>query len=389
MKLKTFFGKTWIALALLSGLLQVSNALYFNPREAKASGTESPSTPSAPFDFNVFAKLAKKVVPSVVNLSSTSTVEPIGNTEMEGDPFRDFFNQDGPPMAMSKKHVPQKQMALGSGFIIEDGMLITNNHVVAQADDVEIQLTESSDDSVINGKVIGRDPDLDVALIKFTPPRKLNSLTLGDSEALEVGEFVMAVGNPYGMGHSVTHGIVSAKGRTAPDVPVASYLQTDTPINPGNSGGPLLNLKGEVVGINNAIDARAQGISFAIPINFVKSILPQLKADGKVSRGFIGAAVGPLTPELAEKLNAPKNLHAAMLMDVPPNTPAFKGGLRAYDIITGAGGSSIHTPNEVILAVTSTKVGNKLPFAVMRDGKTLKIEVTVERRPNLNQISRR
>ena len=218
--------------------------------------------------------------------------------------------------------------------------------------------------------MIGRDPELDVALIQFKPNHKLTPVVFGDSDALEVGEFVMAVGNPYGQGHSVTHGIVSAKGRVLPEVPMASYLQTDAPINPGNSGGPLLNLKGEVVGINNAIDARAHGISFAIPINFVKAILPQLKADGKVSRGFIGAAIG-----------AAGDLHGPVVMNISPSGPAEKAGIRTKDVILSVGRNEVHSPSELIQAVTAFKVGESVPIMISRSGKTMKLEVEIGKRP--------
>jgi serine protease Do len=333
-------------------------------------------------DFNVFAKLAKQSVPSVVNLSSTTTVKP-----QAGPPFdENIFNQFMDPRAFQ----PRKETALGSGFIIDpSGIILTNNHVVAHTDKVEIQLTESADDKPIEGKVIGRDPELDVALIQFTPPRKLTALVLGDSDSLEVGEFVMAVGNPYGQGHSVSHGIVSAKGRASPDAAFANYLQTDAPINPGNSGGPLLNLKGEVVGINNAIDPRAQGISFAIPINFVKTILPQLESNGKVSRGFIGAAIAPMSTELAQKMGESKDLNSPIVSDITLGGPAAKAGLRPYDIITEVSGKPVHTPSELILAVTSTPVGEKIPLTILRAGKRLTLDVKVEQRPAPERVSQR
>ena len=170
--------------------------------------------------------------------------------------------------------------------------------------------TEAADEEPTTGEVVGRDPEIDVALIKVKTKRELVAVALGDSDALEVGEYVIAVGNPFGQGHSVTHGIISAKGRLAPDFPLASYLQTDAPINPGNSGGPLVNTKGEVIGINNAIEQRAQGISFAIPINLIKKILPQLRTKGTVERGYIGVLVNELTPEHAPKFEVPKSPRA-------------------------------------------------------------------------------
>ena len=351
-------------------------------------------------DLNIFAKLSKQVVPSVVNLSVVNTVQTDYSSnqlppQLGGNFFQYFFgnNLNGkmPPSLKPGPGYPgraQKEVSLGTGFIIDaSGILLTNNHVVAHGDKVEIQFTESSDEKPIEGKVIGRDPDLDVALISFKPTHKLTAVVFGDSDALEVGEFVMAVGNPYGQGHSVTHGIVSAKGRVSPDVPMANYLQTDAPINPGNSGGPLLNLRGEVVGINNAIDARAQGISFAIPINFVKAILPQLKANGKVSRGFIGAAIGQLTPEVAEKVGAAKDLRAPFVANVSPGGPAEKAGIQPYDVILSVGKNEVHSPSELVQAVTAIKVGETVAFTISRSGKTKKMDVEIGKRPTTDKLS--
>ena len=393
MKMNTLLKNKSLSFAVIFGILQVPAWIFFSPKAVLASGPQVVAE-DVPADLNIFAKLAKQTVPSVVNLSVVSTVQTDYNemnAEINADVLNDFFGQYGHPPGMRRlpPHA-RKEVALGTGFIIDpSGVILTNNHVVAHADQVEIQLTESADDKPIQGKVIGRDPDLDVALIRFTPPRKLTALTLGNSDAIDVGEFVMAVGNPYGQGHSVTHGIVSAKGRQAPDVPMANYLQTDAPINPGNSGGPLLNLKGEVIGINNAIDARAQGISFAIPINVVKSILPQLESSGKVSRGFIGAAIGPMTPEIAEKIGEAKDLRAPIVTDITLGGPAAKAGIRPYDVILEAGSTAVHTPTELILAVTATQVGNKLPLTILRSGKKMKIQVQVDQRPNLQKVSQR
>lgn len=345
-----------------------------------------PSLKPEPSSLTLFSDLAALAVPAVVNLSVSvkrqAAFFPPGGFN---DPFREFFERQRMPGGPAPKEV-----ALGTGFVIdESGILVTNNHVVSGADEVDIQLTESENEKPIKGKVVGRDPDLDVALVRFTPPKKLTALPLGDSDALKVGEYVMAVGNPYGHGHSVSHGIVSAKNRELPGIPLASYLQTDAPINPGNSGGPLLNTRGEVIGINNAIDARAQGISYAIPINYVKKILPQLKSDGKVSRGFIGATIAPLTPEIAEKLGESKDLKAALVTDTQLGGPAARAGIRPYDIITSVGSEAVHTPSDLIQKVTSTPVGSSIPLTVLREGKKLKLEVKVVSRPGEEVVSQR
>ena len=215
-------------------------------------------------------------------------------------------------------------------------------------------------------------------------------MNLGDSDLLQVGEYVMAVGNPFGQGHSVTHGIISAKERKAPEnIPLANYLQTDAPINPGNSGGPLVNLKGEVIGINNAIDQRAQGIGFAIPINLVKKILPQLKTKGTVSRGYIGVLVGDLTPELAAKLSVSRSLKAPFVTHVYPGQPADKVGMKPYDVILKFNGKEIKTPSDLILAVTAVGVGDMVPVLISRAGKEKILNIKVMQRPSPEQADRK
>ena len=230
--------------------------------------------------------------------------------------------------------------------------------------------------------MVGRDADLDLALIKVKTSRKLESLSLGNSTTLQVGEYVMAVGNPFGQGHSVTHGIISAKERMIPDMSFARYLQTDAPINPGNSGGPLINLKGEVIGINNAIDARAQGIGFAIPIDSVKQVLSQLKDKGKVSRGYLGVLVTPLSPDAASQIKAPKDLEAPMVTEVYPKGPAAKAGVQVYDVILEFADRKIHTSSDLVGAVSTTSVNSKSTLKVLRNGKEKVLSVQMAERPN-------
>ena len=304
-------------------------------------------------DPNIFVNLAKKVVPSVVNISTLSTPKggfrPGSPDEMFRRFFEDFLrNHGGIPDQGEEGEAPKggggpKAMSLGSGFIIdESGLILTNNHVVAEADEIKIQFTEETDEKPTDGEVVGRDPELDLALIRVKTKRKLIALSFGDSDALQVGEYVSAVGNPFGQGHSVTHGIISAKDRKAPDFQLANYLQTDAPINPGNSGGPLVNLKGEVIGINNAIDQRAQGIGFAIPSNSVLKVLPQLKSKGVVTRGYIGILVNELSPEIAAKLSIDKNTIAPFVTHVYPGEPADRAGIKPYDVILELNGKAIH-----------------------------------------------
>ena len=345
---------------------------------------------------NLFVDLAKKVVPSVVNISTLSTVKSTMGQGSPDDLFRRFFdeffggqtapfdqNPDArPPKRRGKPAQQPKAMALGTGFIIdESGLILTNNHVVAGADEIKISFTEDLHEKPTDGRVVGRDPELDVALIQIKTKLKLIPINLGDSDSLEVGEYVMAVGNPFGQGHSVTHGIISAKGRAAPDFPLVTYLQTDAPINPGNSGGPLVNLKGEVIGLNNAIEARAQGIGFAIPVNLVKKVLPQLKSKGFVERGFLGVLIGNLSPELAEKVGAPKELTAPFVTNVTPGSPAAKAGIKPYDVIIDFNGQKVLSGGELTALVTAVPVGQTVPIKVLRDGAEKKFSVKVAKRP--------
>jgi serine protease Do len=279
-------------------------------------------------------------------------------------------------------------MSLGTGFIIDStGLILTNNHVVAEAEEIKIIFTEDEDEKPTDGQVVGRDPELDLALIRVKTNRQLVPLPLGDSDTLEVGEYVMAVGNPFGQGHSVTHGIISAKQRRAPDFQLANYLQTDAPINPGNSGGPLVNLKGEVIGINNAIHQGAQGIGFAIPISLVKTVLPQLRSKGSVSRGYIGVGIQELTPQITTKLNLPKNLRGPIVTEIRPGEPADKAGLKPYDVILEFNGKPVKNGAELVSKVTATGIDQSVPIKVWRKGGEQNLTIKISQRPNGQQAA--
>lgn len=410
-------------------LLFLSSVSFFwlgTPFLAVASSVPSVSqavSQVAPVDANIFVNLSKKMVPSVVNISTLSTVK---SPLIQGSPddvlrkfFGDLFRQyprGGPGGGSSEENDSESEpesgdehsgrqrspgrplsrlpraMSLGTGFIIDaSGLILTNNHVVASADEVadeiKISFTESSDEKPSDAVVVGRDPEIDVALIKVKTKREIFPVVLGDSDALDVGEYVMAVGNPYGQGHSVTHGIISAKGRTAPDFPLANYLQTDAPINPGNSGGPLINLKGEVIGINNAIDQRAQGIGFAIPINLVKKVLPQLRSKGSVARGYIGVLVDQLTPAIAKKMGISKTLHGPVVSHVYPGEPADKAGIQPYDVILEFNGKPVQSGNDLIMAVTGVVVGESVPMKIVRSGTEKIVTIRVGQRPSAKQVA--
>jgi serine protease Do len=405
MFIKSSVRITFFMAILATSILMIQLA----PGTAAAAPTPTPTgTNTTLVDANIFVNLAKKMVPSVVNISSITTAK---SPYMQGgtdDVFRKFFgdlfrqynsrggrggspdddeDEGGPALPPANppggpSRLP-KSLSLGTGFIVDaSGLILTNNHVVADADEIKISFTESLDEKPTDAEVVGRDPDLDIALIKVKNKRPMVPVVLGDSDALEVGEYVMAVGNPFGQGHSVTHGIISAKGRFAPDFPLANYLQTDAPINPGNSGGPLINLKGEVIGINNAIDQRAQGIGFAIPINIVKKILPQLRTKGSVSRGYIGVVVDPLTPEIAAKIGVSPDLQGPVVSHVYPGDPADKAGLKPYDVILEFNGQPVHSGNDLIVAVTSVNVGQSVTLKVSRGGKSKSLTIKVGQRPD-------
>jgi serine protease Do len=326
-----------------------------------------------------FSDLAKKMKPAVINISSTKIVKHPGRGFWgpfgPRSPFRDFFGDefferffgDIPP-----RDIPQN--SLGSGFIIdEQGYILTNNHVIEKADKIKVLL---SDEEEYNAEVVGRDPKTDIALIKIEPTKPLQAVAMGDSENLEVGEWVIAIGNPFGLEHTVTAGIVSAKGRVIGAGPYDNFIQTDASINPGNSGGPLINMRGEVVGINTAIVAGGQGIGFAIPINMAKQIIPQLKQEGRVTRGWLGVMIQKVTPELAEQFGLEKP-EGALVAQVMEDSPAEKAGIKREDIIIEFDRTEIRKMSELPRIVASTPVGKRVEVKVIRKGREKKLEVEV------------
>lgn len=325
-----------------------------------------------------FADLAEKAKPAVVNISTTTTVR------VPGSPFRHFFGPDeqGPFGDFFKRFFDEdipdrelKQQSLGSGFIIDkDGYIITNNHVVEGADEIKVKLADGRE---FKAKVIGRDPKTDLALIKITTLFKnLPVLHLGDSDRIRVGDWVLAVGNPFGLEHTVTQGIISATGRVIGSGPYDNFLQTDAPINPGNSGGPLINLKGEVIGINSAIIASGQGIGFAIPSNMAKNIIAQLKEKGKVVRGWIGVSVQTVTPEIAQSFGL-KEPKGALVGGVVNGSPAEAAGIKRGDVIIAFDGKEIKNMSDLPRLVAETQVGKAVDIKVIRDGKEVDLKITV------------
>jgi serine protease Do len=312
-----------------------------------------------------FAELAERVSPSVVNIQTSKTVSR-GPMRLP-HPFEEFFGRE-----LFEGHREFTVPSLGSGFVIsEDGYIVTNNHVVEEVDTIKVVFL---DDRELDAEVVGRDPKTDIALIRVITDEPLRALPLGNSEVARPGDWVVAIGNPFGLAHTVTAGIISALGRNIGQGPYDNFIQTDAAINPGNSGGPLLNLRGEVIGINTAINPRANTIGFAVPINMAKEILPQLRASGHVTRGWLGVHIQRITPELAEALELEES-KGALVSKVDPEGPAFAAGLERGDVIVEFDGVEIDAMEELPRIVGGTPVGKKVEVVVLRDGKRKKIDV--------------
>ncbi len=331
----------------------------------------------------VFESVAEKVKPAVVNISTVSEVR-ISHPPIPPE-FRDFFHEFGIPFPQFPNKF--KTRALGSGFIVKvkDGWayILTNNHVVANAKKIRVKL---SDGSVYKAKVVGKDPKTDVALIKIkVGNKKVPVVELGDSNSIKVGEFVIAVGNPYGLNWTVTHGIISAKGRHGLGLnPIEDFIQTDAAINPGNSGGPLCDIHGKVIGINSAIVREAQGLGFAVPINIAKKVMNDLLKYGKVIRGWLGVYIEDVSPDLAQKFNIKGGV---LVTKVMPGSPAEKGGLKSGDIIVKYNGEDVKNVADLQLKVINTPPGRRVPVTIIRDGKTMVLNVKIGQMPGTENLA--
>jgi serine protease Do len=278
-----------------------------------------------------------------------------------------------------------RQRGLGSGFIISrDGYIFTNNHVIAGADKILVKLAGGKE---YPAEIVGRDANTDIALIKIKPNGDLPTAVLGDSDRLRVGDWVLAIGNPFGLEQTVTAGIVSAKARSIGAGPYDEFIQTDASINPGNSGGPLFNLKGEVVGINTAIVAQGQGIGFAVPVNMAKEIYNDLKTKGKVTRGWLGVSVQDLTEEMAASMKI-AGRQGALVGDVFPGEPADRAGIKTCDLIVEVGGKAVRNTHELLRIVATLQVGRKVALKIVRDGKEKTVEAMVGERKDAREIAR-
>ena len=329
------------------------------------------------------AEVAEKTMPAVVNISTTqktanlprfSFPQPNPHPFRGDDPFEEFFRR-----FFGDRLPRSQQRSLGSGFIINaEGYIITNNHVVANADTITVRLSEPYHDEY-KATVIGADEKTDLALIKIDAQRSLPTLSFGSSEALRVGAWVIAIGNPFGLEQTVTMGVVSAKGRIIGAGPYDDFIQTDASINPGNSGGPLLNLQGEVVGVNSAIFSRGGGnigIGFAIPVDLTKTIVAQLQETGAVTRAWLGVTIQEVTPALAKSFGLERP-QGALVAEVTPGSPADKGGLAQGDIIVGFDDATINDSHELPTLVALRPVGSEATVSVLREGREKEFTVTL------------
>ena len=324
---------------------------------------------------NPFVRVAELVTPSVVNISTVTTGKGRAPTELfrpfGNDPFfRDFFDRffEGMPRR-------RQQASLGSGVIIEkSGLILTNNHVVKDADEITVKFANKQE---VKGKVVGTDAKTDLAVIRVSAKEDLPVATLGNSDTLQVGEWAIAIGNPFGLDHTLTVGVISATGRS--EVGIAAYenfIQTDASINPGNSGGPLLNVRGEVIGINTAIVASGQGIGFAIPVNMARKVMEDLVKKGKVTRGWLGIGIQPLTPELAKSFGVSAD-EGILVNQVMPKSPAEAAGIKVGDLILSLDGKPLKDARQMQRLVAEAEIGKTIEVVVLRDKtkRALKVQV--------------
>jgi serine protease Do len=320
-----------------------------------------------------FADIVERINPAVVNIDATARGGDGSRRRRRGD-STDPFDFDLSPRG--DRDAPRR--GAGSGFIIDaDGSILTNNHVIERAERIVVKL---SDGRTLRARVVGADPDTDIALIKIDGQTSLPVAPIGDSSSLRMGEWVCAIGNPLGYEHTVTVGVVSHLGRKLFDASLDNYIQTDAAINFGNSGGPLINARGEVIGINSAISSRASNIGFAVPISGATAILPQLRANGRVSRGYIGVALRDVDADLVRSLNLPVN-EGALVQDITEGSPAERAGLRPYDVIVSFDGLSIANDDELIREISARTPGVAVAMRVVRDGRQVPVTVKLAERP--------
>jgi serine protease Do len=371
--LAVLFTALVTALAHDSGLIDHAESYLAHAADAPKARSSEPAYRNLPD----FVSLVKKIGPSVVNISTTQVRKPtqgmpspFGGDQRFNEFWERFFGGQLPSP-------PQRQRGLGSGFIIDpDGTIITNSHVVEGAEKIVVTLVDGES---FDAKVLGTDQKSDIAILKIDAKQNLIAAPLGNSDQLEVGEWVLAIGNPFGLDHTVTTGIVSAKGRHIGAGPYDSFIQTDASINPGNSGGPLVDLRGEVVGINTAIFSQSGGnigIGFAIPANLAKELVPQLRDKGKIVRGYLGVTIQKVTSDIATTMGL-KNEGGALVADVVEGGPAERAGLKTGDIIVEFNGKPIKDSVELPLEVARVAPGKTVQVKILRDNKPTTIAVQI------------
>jgi serine protease Do len=399
----------WAAFVLATMALLLALAVMLSTA-ASAQGYKIPSGPEAPpTDENLqllqriskgVSTVSQKASEAVVFVSVYKTVKgmPFGMI----DPF-DFFYGPGspfgqPPGGGNRRGGPQqperREGGLGSGFFIDmdKGYILTNNHVIQDADEIQLKL---ANEETYEGKIVGRDRNTDVAVVQIKDPKfnraRLSALSFADSDKVAVGDFALALGAPFGLEASISFGVISAVSRGTLDITkLGNFIQTDAAINPGNSGGPLINMAGQVIGMNTAIYSRSgayNGIGFAVPSNFARRVAEQLINEGRVIRGYMGVALQPIDPELHKSLGLAKDTTGSLVARVVKGGPADKAGLEPGDVITAVAGKKVRSDSEVVNAIGLMKPGTATDMTVMREGKTRTVRVTVERWPNEDQVA--
>ncbi len=346
---------------------------YYNPSIAETNeltedGQNVIKQIEGPIDV---ASIVEEVSPAVVKIETIAAVRDNQLDPFLSDPFfKDFFGGE-------QFNIPRKTNGLGSGFIIsKEGYILTNQHVIDSAEKVTV--TIQGREEPVEAEIIGQDEQLDLAVLKIKGDEKLPVLKLGNSKNVNVGDWVVAIGNPYGLDHTVTVGVISAKGRplTIEGKTFKNLLQTDASINPGNSGGPLINFKGEVIGINTAINANAQGIGFAIPTETVDEVIDQLIEEGEVIRPYLGVIIQEITPELQEYFEL-EDTNGAIISNVVAGSPAYEAGLRRGDVILEIDKEIVKNPDDLVDKIQKCEVGEKVVLLISRNGQTIYVTVTV------------
>ncbi len=382
---------------IVKNTLTLAAALAIAVASPAFAETVTPAKPQAYDTPASLADLVDKLSPAVVNVSTTQKMKPQASAGQgpfgdlpdtpEFEPFRQFFDQlnrgqggggpNGGGRGNNNNNDDREMYSLGSGFIIDaTGFIITNNHVIDAASEINVTL---SDNTKYKATLVGRDKKTDLALLKIDVKKDLPFVTLGDSDAMRVGDWVIAIGNPYGLGGSVTQGIISARQRSINAGPFDDFLQTDAPINRGNSGGPLFNMKGEVIGINTAIfspSGGSIGIGFAVPTTLAKTVISQLKESGHTTRGWLGVKIQEVSDEAAESMGLPK-VSGALILDVTKDSPADKAGIKAGDVITSFDAKDITAMRFLPRIVAETKIGKKVDVTYFRAGASKTTQITV------------